>query len=676
MLNKIPKFKDMNQEITLKINPDNLKIKNDSYYGIAYVSEFNQKIIFHGYFKNDSEKEFINNINKTTFFNIYGDLNEINEATNFGVFDSKMYYRQKNIINEVKINDIKFNSKIIKANFFDKIHDLRYKLIERNRKLPKSLRIYINSLIYGEMDEEFNDEMNGVKQLGLIHLFSISGFHIYYLISLITFVFTIFRIRIERINLFIFLFLPVYFIIAGSAPSLVRSILLSETRIIIDKLSISLNSLDLWSISLMINLLINPMIIFQLGGQLSYILSFALIYTKKSKFIQQTILMNLVGLPIIIFHIYEWHFLSLAINLIVLPVFSIIILPIVIFGYLGSFFVSFPIYISDFLLGIFDNTLDFISNLPGNIVFGKPSFYVVILLLIITLFCLQKLSKFKVTLLLLLYFTTFIWIHYPIKGEVTFIDVGQGDSIFIREPFNKSVSLIDTGGKLNFNKRKESKEKFQADRIGIRYLKSIGINKIDNIYLTHQDTDHVGDISAYLKSMIVDKIIIPSGMQQNSNFMKKIVLFKNKFKLIPVKSGQNIVNSPLKVLHPFDPGLGTNEDSMVLYGDFGNHSFLFMGDLDRRGELDVLNHYPKLKSEILKLGHHGSKTSSDPSFIKQIQPKLAIISAGRNNRYNHPSEETIEILNQQNINFISTQTKGMIKFVYYLNKNKLVTKIN
>lgn len=673
MLNKIPKFKDVNQEITLKINPDNLKIKNDSYYGIAYVSEFNQKIIFHGYFKSDKEKEFINNINKTSSFEIKGDLNEISESTNFGVFDSKMYYRQKNIINEVKINDIKIDSKIINSNFFDKIHDLRCKLIERNHNLPKSLRIYINSLIYGEMNEDFNDEMNGVKQLGLIHLFSISGFHIYYLISLITFIFTIFRIRIERINLFIFLFLPIYFIIAGSAPSLVRSILLSETRIIIDKLSINLNSLDLWSISLMINLLINPMIIFQLGGQLSYILSFALIYTKKSKFIQQTILMNLVGLPIIIFHVYEWHFLSLAINLIVLPIFSIIILPIVIFGYLGSFFTSFPIYISDFLLGVFDNTLDMISKLPGNIIFGKPNFYVIMLLLIITLFCLQQISKFKVTLLFLIYLMTFIWIHYPIKGEVTFIDVGQGDSIFIREPFNKSVSLIDTGGKLNFNKVKESKEKFQADRIGIRYLKSIGINKIDNIYLTH--TDHVGDISAYLKSMNVDKIIIPIGMNQNPNFMKKIVLFKNDFKLIPVKSGEKITNSPLKILHPFKPGLGTNEDSMVLYGDFCNHSFLFMGDLDREGELEVLKRYPNLKAEILKLGHHGSKTSSDPSFIKQIQPKLAIISAGRNNRYNNPSKETIEILNQQNITYISTQTKGMIKFVYYFNQNKFVTKL-
>lgn len=611
----------------------------------------------------------------TSVLKVKGTLNEVSEASNYGVFDSKKYYQQKKIINELKIDQIDGISDNYRLNIFDKLHDLRCKLIKRNQKLPRSLRIYINSLIYGEMDEDFNDEMNGVKQLGLIHLFSISGFHIYYLIGLITFIFTIFKIRIERINFFVMCFLPIYFVIAGSAPSLVRSILLSEIRILTHKLLIHFNSLDMWSLSLMINLLINPMIIFQLGGQLSYLLSFALIYTKNCNFIRQTILMNLIGIPIIMFHIYEWHVLSLAINLIVLPIFSIFILPIVILGYLSFFMVPYLAFLSDFLLSFFDKSLDLISKLPGNITFGRPHLYIVILLLLIILLCIQKISKYKIGLLICIYLVTFLWIHYPIKGEVTFIDVGQGDSIFIRQPFHKSGSLIDTGGKLNFNQKKNQKEKFQAERIGIRYLKSIGINKIDNIYLSHQDTDHVGDISAYLKNMEVEKIIIPIGMNENQNFMNKIRSFQHQFKLIPVKAGDQIQNSPLQILHPFEPGMGTNEDSMVLYGIFGQFSFLFMGDLDRNGEIDILKHYPTLKGDILKLGHHGSKTSSDPSFIKKVNPSIAIISAGRNNRYNHPSPETIEILNQEKINYISTQTKGMIKFIYDFDHIKLVTKL-
>lgn len=175
--------------------------------------------------------------------------------------------------------------------------------------------------------------------------------------------------------------------------------------------------------------------------------------------------------------------------------------------------------------------------------------------------------------------------------------------------------------------------------------------------------------------MEVEKIIIPIGMNENQNFMNKIRSFQHQFKLIPVKAGDQIQNSPLQILHPFEPGMGTNEDSMVLYGIFGQFSFLFMGDLDRNGEIDILKHYPTLKGDILKLGHHGSKTSSDPSFIKKVNPSIAIISAGRNNRYNHPSPETIEILNQEKINYISTQTKGMIKFIYDFDHIKLVTKL-
>lgn len=103
---------------------------------------------------------------------------------------------------------------------------------------------------------------------------------------------------------------------------------------------------------------------------------------------------------------------------------------------------------------------------------------------------------------------------------------------------------------------------------------------------------------------------------------------------------------------------------MVLYGQFGLKSFIFMGDLDRRGERQVLQDYPSLKVNIVKLGHHGSRTSSDPNFIKQLEPELAIISAGRHNRYGHPNQETLNTLKMENISSLSTQNQGMIKYCY------------
>lgn len=135
-------------------------------------------------------------------------------------------------------------------------------------------------------------------------------------------------------------------------------------------------------------------------------------------------------------------------------------------------------------------------------------------------------------------------------------------------------------------------------------------------------------------------------------------------KLVPVTDQSNIGQFQLQVLHPFKPGRGTNSDSMVLFGRFGNRNFIFTGDLDRAGELQVIRKYRNLHADVIKLGHHGSKTSSEPRFLSQLNPTIGIISAGRHNRYGHPNDETITTLQRQNISYWSTQKYGMIKYLY------------
>ncbi|WP_225360874.1 ComEC/Rec2 family competence protein [Fructilactobacillus lindneri] len=169
--------------------------------------------------------------------------------------------------------------------------------------------------------------------------------------------------------------------------------------------------------------------------------------------------------------------------------------------------------------------------------------------------------------------------------------------------------------------------------------------------------------------MQVDNVYIPWGMSHNQHFMKKIKPFMHKFKLIEVKDGNNIFNTPLQVVHPFIKGLGKNEDSMVLFGRINEKNWLFTGDLTRDEELKVLKKFPHMKVDIIKLGHHGSKTASDPNFIAAIKPKIGIISAGRNNRYGHPNDETLETMKNNKIKTISTQKNGMITYKYSSNDN-------
>ena len=298
--------------------------------------------------------------------------------------------------------------------------------------------------------------------------------------------------------------------------------------------------------------------------------------------------------------------------------------------------------------------------------FGKLGLMVSLILFSLTVaIIISRRRKLGFAVLLICYGACFLWIHSPRSGEVTMFDVGQGDSFLIRTPRNQSVNLIDTGGKLNFNTQKwqQRTPSYQAEHTAINYLKSIGINTIDNLYITHQDADHCGDLPAYLQKMHVKNIVVAKGMETNNSFLNRLKLgtFEN---LISITDHNLITGQPLSCYYPDEPGEGKNEDSLVLGGVFGQQRWLFTGDLDRENELRMVRRYPKIKADIIKVGHHGSKTASDPAFIKQLTPAIAWISAGKNNRYNHPNSETITTLNQNKIRIMNTQQSGMVQYSY------------
>lgn len=131
--------------------------------------------------------------------------------------------------------------------------------------------------------------------------------------------------------------------------------------------------------------------------------------------------------------------------------------------------------------------------------------------------------------------------------------------------------------------------------------------------------------------------------------------------VIGVTTQDDGVDNDLRLLHPFESGQGTNDDSLVLWYDFNGIKCIFTGDLPQAGEKEVITKYPEINADILKTGHHGSKTSTSPEFVRKMNPRLAIISCGRNNRYGHPNQETLETLNNNGVPYLSTANCGMIK---------------
>ncbi|MGF2395405.1 DNA internalization-related competence protein ComEC/Rec2 [Lentilactobacillus otakiensis] len=665
----------------VKIYPDVVKVNGASLSFIAHPEGLKQKMVFYARLRDKGQQRQVVDGDQPIRVKVTGKFSDFLPATNINQFDMEKYYHHQKIQNCFVAESLSFIGVQNKFSMIDRIHMLRSKFNQYCGHLPKTLSLYATGLISGYRPNNFFDEMTGVKKLGLLHIFSISGMHVAYFLSIVDQLMVWMGLSKFKKAVISIVFLGGYFIFSGGSPGLLRAVIMAIIGIINRLFKLGFSQLDVWSGSLIINLLILPEAIFLMGVQLSYGLSLGLIASEKLSYFKQTILLNLLTVPILLFHIYEWHFLSVAVNLIVLPFFGKVIFPVVILGVIcGLLAMGLTIPIDGFLQ-VFNDGLNAVSELPGMIVFGKPTLLVVLIMLMLTILLTmvdKRSVKGIVVLLSTVYLATFAWIHFPLYGEVTMFDIGQGDSFLIREPFNRTVTMIDTGGKVQFNSEPWQKgtQDYQAKRLSINYLKSIGISKIDNMCVSHQDADHCGDLPAFIEEMKIDRIIIPLGMDKNPGFMERISGRSHDTKLLCVNDEMRVANLPAQIYHPYLAGKGENHDSMVLGANKGGLSWLFTGDLDRPGELDTIARHPGLSADVLKVGHHGSKTSSDPQFVSAVKPKIALISAGRNNRYGHPNDETLVTLKQHNVKIFNTQKHGMVGYIYRNNTGHFETALD
>lgn len=653
----------------VSVYPDKINVNGGSFNFVARSSTAKQNVVYYAQFKSDQQKHQLLSADHELEFHLQGDVAPIKPPTNVNQFDMKAYEHHQGIVEACSVKNLVSMAPKLTLSPIGWVHWLRIHFNQYCQKLPHMLQIYAMGLISGTRENDFFEQMTGVKQLGLLHLFSISGMHVYYFLAIIDNVLTIIGVGKSGRRIIQLICLAGYFIFSGSSPGLLRAVIMATVSIGGRLLHFNLSQLAAFSITVIIHLMLAPEALFMMSVQLSYGLAFGLIATNGKSFLRQTFLLNLLSLPILLFHVYEWHVLSLVINLLVLPLFGRIIFPLVIGGViLGTVNITLTAPIA---LGLswFNAFLNFTGQLPGMIVFGKPAFIVVIAMLALTVGLLvipgKKLRLIKAGLVIV-YAGAFIWIHFPLTGEVTMFDVGQGDSFLIRQPFNQTITMIDTGGKVTFGQQKWQRgvKTYQASRVSINYLKSIGISRIDNICISHQDSDHCGDLPAVLKELRVKRLLIPLGMESNPNFMKRIAQRQSITRLVPVCDRSIVLGLPMQIMHPFVPGKGENHDSMVLSGRFGGLNWLFTGDLDQQGELDTLGRHPGLTTDVIKVGHHGSRTASGPHFINQIHPKIALISAGRHNRYHHPNVETLQTLMAAHIKIYNTQEMGMVRYVY------------
>ncbi|MCI5703394.1 MAG: MBL fold metallo-hydrolase [Erysipelotrichaceae bacterium] len=234
--------------------------------------------------------------------------------------------------------------------------------------------------------------------------------------------------------------------------------------------------------------------------------------------------------------------------------------------------------------------------------------------------------------------------------KVHFLDVGQGDSIFIELPTNETI-LIDASIKDASNKI-------------INYLREENVSKIDYVFATHPHSDHIGGMSAVIKTFDIGQIYMPKAVTTTKTYENLLLTIKDKnLKIKAAKAGNTIIDTDdlkLVVLAPNqDSYESLNNYSIVLKLTYKEKSFLFMGDAETLSEKEITG---DVQADVLKVGHHGSRTSTSQAFLNKVNPSYAVISVGLNNDYKHPHQEVIDRLEKKNIKIYRTDQNGDIIF--------------
>ena len=598
-----------------------------------------------------------------------GSLKKPKETSNFYSFSYQDYLKHQRIFYLLKVEEFEIISK--NKNIINTIKTLATASI-KNTKTGS----YINVFFLGSTATFDSKVLSDFRKLGISHLFALSG-------TQISFIFLVFQSLISRkkdlsLSKFISILtiILIYYTIINNGAAIDRALVFT-TIFSLNKIFnfyIPPSSLILLSLSTLF--FINPYYIYDLGFLYSTVISICLIlyttdpnYQKKNKVIELleiSWLSFLVSLPISLYHFSYLNPLSIIYNLFYVPFINIIIFPLSML----CFFFSFLSPILTIFIIFFERSVAFLSSTNFGIIILKRLpliFYLFYYLLIVTyLFKKQKVSLYFLILCLFLnYGLPKIFCH----DKLYMIDVGQGDS-FLLISKNQSM-LIDTGGTMDFNRDKSMKqEQVNRGKYTVTFLHQLGLSKLNYMIITHADYDHMGEAINLVNNFKVEKVIFNCGTFNDLEKELIKVLDKKKIKYYSCIKELDINNNKLYFLQTGEYD-NENDNSNVIYTELNGYKFMFMGDAGVEKEKDILDKYNISDIDVLKVGHHGSKTSSSKTFIGEINPKYGIISVGKNNRYGHPNKEVLKTLNNSKI--YRTDKQGSIMFKIKNNKLKIET---
>ena len=535
------------------------------------------------------------------------------------------------------------------SNYFYQFQDFLYKRCEMIDE-----KGYLTMLIYGKKNIDA-DTYSYLQDLGVVHLFAISGLHISIFTMLLEALLK--KIKMGLRNFIIIIFLIIYASLLGFPASVMRAltmfIFLKVFSFLKEKFKMSFKTYEIMLLSTSILLIINPYFLYDTGFLYSNLCTFGLVfYNDKTKnyllkSLKTTYIATIFSLPITVCLNYSYNLLTPLFNIVFVPFISFLFYPICLVTFLFPFFLP----VLKILIKLLELLTIVFTKVSINIILPKMSI-IVIIIYYLNIFLLSKYKKVYYHLFNILFLLIYPY-GYSLDNSlnVYYLDVSQGDASLIISPKNREVTLIDTGGITT------DKNYYTAKNI-LKFLHSIDIKKIDNLIISHGDFDHIGNAFYLVNNIKVGKVIFNNNEfnELETNLIKIL-----QDKKIEFQKGNSNLQGQYFTWQFLNTRLYDNENdnSLVTYLKYQDYTFLFMGDASILKEEDVIKKYKLTKIDFLKVGHHGSKTSSSKEFISKINPKYSIISVGRKNKYGHPNKETLKVLKDSNV--YRTDTLGTIE---------------
>ena len=638
---------------TVRILPDTIKVNGDS---LSFRGKADGRI-FQVYYKlqSEAEKKKFQDLSELHEMAVKGKLASPQGANNFAGFDYRNYLKTQGIYQTLTISEIVELKQISSWDIGENLSSLRRKaVVWIKRNFPDPMRNYMTGLLLGHLDTDF-EEMNELySSLGIIHLFALSGMQVGFFMDAFKKLLLRLGLTQEKFKWLAHPFSLVYAGLTGFSASVIRSLL---QKLLAQH---GFKSLDNFALTIIILFLIMPNFFLTAGGVLSCAYAFILTMTGEEVagikgLVRESCIISLGILPILSFYFSEFQPWSILLTFAFSFLFDMVLLPLLSILFCLSFI--YPITQFNYLFEWLENIIRYISQLSTRpLVFGQPSLWILILLLItLALIYDYRKNLKKISMLVIVAISLFLVTKYPMENEITVLDMEQGQSIFLRDMTGKTI-LLDVGEKSERDKKEAWQERISssnAERSLIPYLKSRGVAKIDQLVLTTSDTkqlDHVLEIS---KAFELEEILVSEETLSKREFMDK--LKKSKVKVAAIKTGQQlfIFGSSLEAITSQN---SDKKDSMVLYGKLLNQTFLVTGDIEDKF---LTKSYPKLQADIVITHQQASNKKTDVEILKTLQPKATIISVDKKKKFKEKNEES----NQELGNSIyKTDQKGAIRF--------------